>query len=55
MGRLQLLACVDSSAFATQPFAEEQVGAGAFQGDAAAGEPVDGLTEEVLGGRTVGQ
>jgi hypothetical protein len=55
VGGAQLLARVEALAFAAQPFAVEEVGAGECNADAGAAEPVDRLAVEALGGLAVAQ
>jgi hypothetical protein len=55
VGAAQLLARVESPAFASQPFAVEQTDAGELHANACTLERRDGLTVEALGGLPVGQ
>src|SRR4051812_39624356 len=48
MRRPEVLAGIDAPAFAAQPFAVEQMGAGQLRRDAAAAEPIDRLLVEPL-------
>lgn len=55
VGDSQFLPCVDSSAFAPQPLAVDQVGSGQIDSDPSSTESIDRLDIEVLSRLTVGQ
>src|SRR5919106_1305517 len=55
VGGTKLLARVQASVLATQPFAVQELGSGQVRGEAAAGQPLDRLLVEGFGGRAVGQ
>jgi hypothetical protein len=54
VGSAQLRACVESAAFAAQPLAVQEMGAREVNAKPDAGQPVDRLSVEAVGGLAVG-
>ena len=55
MGGAQVLARVGAAALAAQPFAVEEVGAGELHTDGSAGQAIDRLAIEALGGLVIAE